>query len=96
MRRVEGKLLGPVVIREDTEFHGMIDGDATAVEGVTFLVHGMIAGDLRIERGATVELRGMVAGSAVNRGRLLLYGVVRGLVHDEDTGATSVMSGVRR
>jgi hypothetical protein len=96
MRRVEGKVLGPVVIREDTDFHGMIDGDATAAEGVTFVVHGMIAGDLRIERDATVELRGMVAGSAINRGRLILFGVVRGLVRDEDTGSTSVVTDAAR
>jgi hypothetical protein len=89
MRRVEGKLLGPVVFPEDTSFHGMIDGNATAAAGVTVLVHGMIAGDLRIERDATVELRGMVAGSTVNRGRLIIYGVVRGPVHDEDAGATT-------
>jgi hypothetical protein len=96
MRRVEGKLLGPVVIREDTSFHGMIAGDATAIAGVTFLVHGMIAGDLRIEAGATVELRGMVAGSAVNHGRLILYGVVRGLVHNEGAGSTSVVTEAAR
>jgi hypothetical protein len=92
MRRVEGKVLGPVVIREDTSFHGMIDGDATAAEGVTFVVHGMIAGDLRIERDATVELRGM----AINRGRLILFGVVRGLVRDEDAGSTSVVTDAAR
>ena len=62
LRRVEGKLLGPVLIREDTSFHGMITGDATAAADVRFLVHGMIAGNLRIEPDATVELRGMVAG----------------------------------
>ena len=71
MRRVEGKVLGPVVFREDTSFHGMI------------------AGSLCIERDATVELRGMVAGPTVNRGRLTIYGVVRGPVHDEDAGATT-------
>jgi cytoskeletal protein CcmA (bactofilin family) len=92
MRRVEGKLLGPVVIHEDTSFHGMIDGNATAAAGVTFLIHGMIAGDLRIEPDATVELRGMVAGRTVNRGRLVIYGVVRGPVHDEDAGATTYLN----
>jgi hypothetical protein len=89
MRRVDGKVLGPVVFREDTNFHGMIAGDATAAAGVTVLVHGMIAGSLCIERDATVELRGMVAGPTVNRGRLTIYGVVRGPVHDEDAGATT-------
>jgi cytoskeletal protein CcmA (bactofilin family) len=97
MRRVDGKLLGPVVIHEDTDFHGMIDGEARVGPGVTFLVHGMIAGDLRIERDATVELRGMVAGSAFNRGKLIIYGVVRGLVHNEDAGSASVVTdAVRR
>jgi hypothetical protein len=97
MRRIRGKLIGPVVVREDTEFHGMIDGGATAAAGVTFVVHGVIAGDLRIERDATVELRGMVAGSTFNRGTLILYGVVRGLVFDEDAGSSSVVTdGVRR
>jgi cytoskeletal protein CcmA (bactofilin family) len=92
MRRVEGKLLGPVVFREDTSFHGMIDGDATAAAGVTVLVHGMIAGSLEVERDATVELRGMVAGPTVNRGRLVIYGVVRAPVHNEDAGATSYVN----
>ena len=89
MRRVEGRVLGPVVFAQDTSFHGMIDGDATAAAGVTVLLHGMVAGSLSIERDATVELRGMVAGPTVNRGRLIIYGVVRGPVRDEDAGATT-------
>jgi cytoskeletal protein CcmA (bactofilin family) len=89
MRHVEGKLLGPVVFPENTSFHGMIAGDLTAAAGVTVLVHGRIAGSLCIERDATVELRGMVSGSVLNRGRLIIYGVVRGPVHDEDGGATT-------
>jgi cytoskeletal protein CcmA (bactofilin family) len=92
MRRVEGRLPGPVVFREDTSFHGMIAGDATAAHGVTVLAHGMIAGNLRIEHDATVELRGMVAGSTVNRGRLIVYGAVRGPVRDEDAGRTTYVN----
>jgi hypothetical protein len=92
MRRVEGKLLGPVLIHEHTSFHGMIDGDATAAPGVTLLMHGMIAGNLHIERDATVELRGMVAGSTINRGRLIVYGVVRGPIRDEDAGETTYVN----
>jgi cytoskeletal protein CcmA (bactofilin family) len=89
MRRVEGRLLGPVVFAEDTSFHGLIAGDATAAAGATVLVHGRIAGALCIEPDAMVELHGIVAGSIVNRGRLIIYGVVRGPVQDEDAGVTS-------
>jgi UDP-3-O-[3-hydroxymyristoyl] glucosamine N-acyltransferase len=84
-----GKVLGPVVIGEDTRFHGMIDGGASVARGVMFDMRGMIAGDLTIESDARVELRGMVAGSVVNRGRLTIYGVVRGPVSDENGGETN-------
>jgi hypothetical protein len=90
MKTVHGKVLGPLFFTEDTSFHGMIDGDASVAPGVTLLMHGMIAGNLSIERNARVELRGMVAGTAVNKGELILYGVVRGLVRDEDGGQTSL------
>ena len=90
MKRVEGKFLGPVVIREDTSFHGMIDGDVNVAPGVTLLAHGRIAGNLDVGSGATVELRGVVAGSSLNRGTLKVYGVVRGFMRDEDGGQTTL------
>jgi cytoskeletal protein CcmA (bactofilin family) len=74
MRRIEGRFLDPVLIREDTSFHGMIEGDMIVAPGVTLLAHGMISGDLEIGRDTTVELRGMVAGSSVNRGCLKVWG----------------------
>jgi hypothetical protein len=89
VKAVHGKVLGPVVVREDTDFHGMIAGGATVARGVFFDVHGMIAGDVTIEAGARVDLRGMVAGNVVNRGHLTIYGVVRGFVRDEDDGETT-------
>jgi cytoskeletal protein CcmA (bactofilin family) len=92
MKRLEGRVLGPVLIREDTDFHGKIDGNVTVAPGVTLLAHGMIAGDLEIGSGATVELRGMVAGSSVNRGSLKVYGVVRGHMRDEEGGQTTLVN----
>lgn len=88
MKVEHGKVLGPVFVREDTRFHGMIEGGASVAQGVTFDMRGMVAGDLTIEPNARVELRGMVAGSVVNRGHLTIYGVVRGRVRDEDGGET--------
>jgi hypothetical protein len=90
MKKLEGKLPGPVFIREDTSFHGMIEGDVTVAPDVTLLAHGMIAGNLDIGLGATVELRGMVAGSSMNRGSLKVYGVVRGFMRDEQGGQTTL------
>ena len=90
MKQLEGKFLGPMEFREDTSFHGMIDGDAIVAPGVTVLVHGMIAGDLDIASRATVELRGMVAGSSLNRGSLKVYGTVRGFMRDEEGGETTL------
>ena len=78
-------------IQEDTSFHGMVDGDVTVAPGVTLLVHGKIAGNLDIGSGATVELRGFVSGSSVNRGRLDVYGVVRGHMRDEEGGQTRMV-----
>jgi cytoskeletal protein CcmA (bactofilin family) len=92
MKVEHGKVLGPVVVHEDMRFHGMIDGGVTVSPGVTLDMRGMIAGDLVIESDARVELRGMVAGSATNRGRLTIYGVVRGAVRDEDGGETTYAS----
>jgi cytoskeletal protein CcmA (bactofilin family) len=83
-----GKVLGPVVVREDTRFHGMIDGGVTVAPGVTFDMRGMVAGDMTIEPDARVELRGMVAGSVHNKGHLKIYGVVRGRVSETDGGET--------
>jgi len=91
MKKIEGKFRGPVHIREDTSFHGMIDGDVSVAPGVTLLAHGKIAGNLDIGDGATVELRGMVAGSSLNRGNLKVYGVVRGFMRDEEGGQTTMV-----
>lgn len=93
MRVDHGKVLGPVVVREDTRHHGMIDGGVTVAPGVSFDMRGMIAGDLTIEPDARVELRGMVAGSVVNSGHLTIYGVVRGRVTDKDEGETEYAPG---
>src|SRR3954465_9786499 len=92
MRKLEGRIHGPLAIREDTSLHGKVEGDVPVGPDVLLLMHGMIAGDLHIEPGATVELRGMVSGSSRNRGRLDVYGVVRGFMHDEGDGHTRLIA----
>jgi gamma-glutamylcyclotransferase (GGCT)/AIG2-like uncharacterized protein YtfP len=91
MKRLEGRFSGPLTVHQDTSFHGKIEGDLRVAPGVVCLVHGMVAGDLHIGTGSVVELRGMVAGSATNLGRLEVYGVVRGPIHDEGDGETRMV-----
>jgi cytoskeletal protein CcmA (bactofilin family) len=90
MMRLEGRFHGPLTIREDTSLHGKVEGDLRVAPGVVCLVHGMVAGDLEIGAGSVVELRGMVAGSAMNRGRLQVFGVVRGFIQDQGDGTTTI------
>lgn len=94
MKRYHGKVFGPAVIADDTRFHGMIAEDVTVGRGVRFDMRGRIAGDLDIERDAIVELRGVVLGSVVNRGRLIIYGVVRGPIRDVEGGETTYATDV--
>ncbi|MEA2245776.1 MAG: hypothetical protein QOH46_305 [Solirubrobacteraceae bacterium] len=90
MKRLEGRFTGPLTVHEDTSFHGKVEGDLRVAPGVVCLVHGMVSGDLEIGTGSVVELRGMVAGSATNRGRLQVFGVVRGFIHDRGDGTTTM------
>ena len=69
---------------------GKFHGPMSISEDTSF--HGMIAGNLDIGSGADVELRGMVAGSSMNRGRLKVYGVVRGHMRDQDGGETTLVN----
>jgi cytoskeletal protein CcmA (bactofilin family) len=96
MKTLEGRLSGPLTILEDTSFHGKLEGDLRVAPGVVCLVHGMVAGDLDVGAGSVVELRGMVAGSATNRGRLQVYGVVRGFIDDQGDGQTTMVDRGRR
>jgi UDP-3-O-[3-hydroxymyristoyl] glucosamine N-acyltransferase len=90
MRSLHGRFIGPLFVSEDTSFHGLIDGDASVGEDVTFLHHGMIAGNLSIASGARVELMGMVAGSVTNRGDLIVYGNVRGGIRNVEGGRATL------
>jgi hypothetical protein len=91
MRKLEGRFIGPLRLQEDTSVHGKVEGDLMVAPQVVCLMHGMVAGNLDVGRGARVELRGVVAGSARNRGRLVVYGAVRGFIHDEDGGYTQMI-----
>jgi hypothetical protein len=84
MKTTNGRLPGPITVREDTVHHGMITGGVTVVSGVTLHSYGMIAGDLHIEPGATVDHHGIIAGSVHNRGRLTLNGRVAGSLSDAE------------
>lgn len=93
MQTFHGNMQGPVVLKEDLDFYGRLNGDASAASGVTLHFHGIMTGDLTIEPGASVELRGRVNGSVVNKGHLIIYGQVGGTVTDEGGQTTAMWPG---
>jgi cytoskeletal protein CcmA (bactofilin family) len=96
MQTYHGTMQGPVVLTEDLDFYGRLNGDASAASGVTLHFHGIMTGDLTIETGASVDLRGRVNGSVLNKGRLTIYGQVGGAVTDEGGQTTAMWPGAVR
>ncbi|WP_343610082.1 hypothetical protein [Novosphingobium sp.] len=52
----------------DSDFGGMIRGDATLAPGARLRMHGLVKGDIIVEQGAHVAILGMVRGDLVNHG----------------------------
>jgi len=91
MNTYHGRMQGPVDLKDDIAFYGRLDGNASVARGVKLRLHGILTGDLTIEPDALVELRGRVHGSVRNKGRLVIYGQVGGVVTDEGVGQTTSM-----
>jgi|tagenome__1003787_1003787.scaffolds.fasta_scaffold20558313_2 cytoskeletal protein CcmA (bactofilin family) len=91
MNTYHGRMQGPVDIKDDIAFYGRLDGNASVARGVKLQLHGIVTGDLTIEPDALVELRGRVHGSVTNKGRLMIYGQVGGVVTDAGVGQTTSM-----
>jgi len=91
MNTYHGRMQGPADIKDDLAFYGHLDGNVAVARGVKLQLHGIVTGDLTIEPDALVELRGRVHGSVTNRGRLIIYGQVGGVVTDEGVGQTTSM-----
>ena len=62
------KVAGDLTFSEDTEFHGVIGGDATVASGVSVKLFGKIGGNLIIEPDAIVEVHGKIGQDVINRG----------------------------
>ncbi len=68
MRIVRDDLEGDILIKENSELHGTIAGNAIVEQDVLFRIYGTITGTLTIEEGATVYLHGVVKHNVVNHG----------------------------
>ncbi|WP_417268380.1 hypothetical protein [Celeribacter baekdonensis] len=51
-----------------TEFFGMIGGNAVIAAGATVVFRGMVNGNLVVEKGGEVFLLGMVNGMVIDQG----------------------------
>ena len=81
MKVIRDKIEGDIVIKEDTQVHGMIVGVTTVSENTLLQLHGMIIGDLVLNEDSKVLLKGMVNGDVINKGgHLEIFGMVNGKV----------------
>lgn len=66
MRKINGKVEGPLIIQENTVCQGMITRGVTLRSGVTLILYGMITGDLEMEPGSSAEVHGIINGTLRN------------------------------
>ena len=72
----------------DLEFDGTAPGDVTVVAPARLRLSGTVLGSLYVEAGAKAEVTGRVLGAVINRGFVLLRGVVGALRNE---GGVSVI-----
>jgi len=84
MKVIHETIEGDATLREDTAFHGTINGSMTVAERVQAFFHGIVNGQLILNNNSTVYLHGTVNGDVINRGgHLEIFGVVNGRVMRE-------------
>lgn len=66
-------------VEADLEFEGVARGDVTVVAPARFRLRGTVLGSLYVEAGAKAEVTGQVVGAVINRGFVLLRGLVGAL-----------------
>lgn len=72
----------------DLDFDGVARGDVTVVAPARFTMRGTVLGSIYVEAGAKAEVTGRVIGAVINRGFVLLRGVVGALRNE---GGVSVI-----
>jgi hypothetical protein len=70
MREITGVVKNDLLIVEDTEITGIVDG-LVRVENARLVTRGIITGNLVVNAGSVVDLRGMVNGDVINNGGTL-------------------------
>lgn len=63
----------------DLDFDGVAPGDVTVLAPAKLRLSGTVLGSLYVEAGAKAEVTGSVLGAVINRGFVLLRGVVGAL-----------------
>lgn len=97
MRIEYGTLIGDQQLAEDMALYGVASGSLTVGPGRELYLYGLCCANLTVEAGATATVLGTVAGNVVNRGTVILHGLVQGSVHTKgarfEKSPASVISG---
>ena len=72
MKTLRGTIPGPLVVEQDLDVQGTIEGDAVVRTARRLYVRGAITGNLTLEAGASAVIYGMVNGRVRKRGGTLV------------------------
>lgn len=88
MRVEYGSLFGDQVLAEDLALYGVATGSLTVGAGRSLFLYGLCSAGLVVEAGASATVLGTVAGDIVNRGSVVLHGLVQGSVYSRGASLT--------
>ncbi|HSV31994.1 MAG TPA: hypothetical protein VLH40_08255 [Atribacteraceae bacterium] len=80
---ISGILEEDLIISENTQILGIVDGKVTVPGPLTLILDGIVVGELILESGATVYLNGIVWGRVTNNGGTLF---LEGIIEEKPSG----------
>ena len=79
VNKIPGSIFGSLIIKEDTDLFGSIDGNVELLPGVVFRNYGIVHGNVILRSRARLINHGKVTGRIENfEGELINRGVIDG------------------
>jgi predicted acyltransferase (DUF342 family) len=93
MITIKDRVSGEMLVREDTQVQGIINGRVYVEKGAHLFHYGMINGTVTVDKGSEAQIFGFVKGDVINNGgSLKVFGTVNGAVRT-DSGETKIDKG---
>lgn len=90
MITIKDRVSGEMLVREDTQVQGIINGRVYVEKGAHLFHYGMINGTVTVDKGSEAQIFGFVKGDVINNGgSLMVFGTVNGAVRT-DSGQTKI------